>query len=109
MTPLLASNGAKGFHPVSPLIKHTESGFGNDFFLPPLPKNERPHFMSDITYVPFKDRVLCSINEAAEATGTSRSKIYEWLRTGTLRAVRLDGRTKVVVASLLELAKRGAA
>jgi hypothetical protein len=36
----------------------------------------------------------------------SRSKIYEWLRAGTLRSIRLDGRTKVVIASLLELAER---
>jgi excisionase family DNA binding protein len=59
-----------------------------------------------MTDIPFQDRVFCTINEAAEATGSSRSKIYEWLRAGTLRAVRLDGRTKVVVASLLELAER---
>jgi excisionase family DNA binding protein len=59
--------------------------------------------MSDI---PFRDRVLCSINEAAEATGSGRSKIYEWIRSGRLRTVRLDGRTKVVIASLLELAAR---
>jgi excisionase family DNA binding protein len=61
--------------------------------------------MSDFTYVPFRDRVLCSINEAAEAIGASRSKVYEWARTGKIRTVRMDGRTKIVIASLLKLAE----
>jgi excisionase family DNA binding protein len=57
-----------------------------------------------MTDIPFQDRVFCTINEAAEATGASRSKIYEWIKDQRLRAVRLDGRTKVVVASLVALA-----
>jgi excisionase family DNA binding protein len=57
-----------------------------------------------MTDIPFRDRVLCSINEAAEVTGASRSKVYEWIKDQRLRTVRLDGRTKVLVASLLELA-----
>jgi excisionase family DNA binding protein len=65
--------------------------------------------MSDISYVPFKDRIFCSINEAAAATGASRSKIYEWLKSGRIRSTRLDGRTKIQVSSLLELAAREAA
>jgi excisionase family DNA binding protein len=61
-----------------------------------------------MTDIPFRDRLFCSINEAAEATGTSRAKVYEWLRAGTVRGVRIDegGRTKILVASLLELAER---
>jgi excisionase family DNA binding protein len=59
------------------------------------------------TYVPFKERILCSINEAADATGASRSKIYEWAKAGRIRTVRIDGRTKIVIASLLELAAPG--
>jgi excisionase family DNA binding protein len=59
-----------------------------------------------MTDIPFRDRVLCSINEAAEATGSSRSKIYEWIKDQRIRVVRLDGRTKVVIASLVELAER---
>jgi excisionase family DNA binding protein len=65
--------------------------------------------MSDITYVPFKDRILCSINEAAAATGASRSKIYQWLKDGRIRTVRIDGRTKVLVESLLNLGREGTA
>jgi excisionase family DNA binding protein len=59
-----------------------------------------------MTDIPFRDRVFCTINEAAAATGSSRSKIYEWLKAGRIHAVRMDGRTKVVIASLLELAER---
>jgi excisionase family DNA binding protein len=59
-----------------------------------------------MTDIPFRDRVFCTINEAAEATGSSRSKIYEWIRHQRIRVVRMDGRTKVVIASLLELAER---
>jgi hypothetical protein len=50
--------------------------------------------------VPFRDRVLCSINEAAAATGASRSKVYQWIKDGRIR------RTKIIIASLLELAAR---
>jgi hypothetical protein len=59
-----------------------------------------------MTDIPFRDRLLCSINECATALGASRSKVYEPLRAEKIRSVRLDGRTKVVVASLLELAER---
>jgi excisionase family DNA binding protein len=61
-----------------------------------------------MTDIPFQDRLFCSINEAAVATGASRAKVYEWVRNGTIRAVRIDprGRTKILVASLLELSKR---
>jgi excisionase family DNA binding protein len=54
--------------------------------------------------IPFRERIYCTINEAAQATGSSRSKIYEWIRDQRIRVVRLDGRTKVLVASLIALA-----
>jgi excisionase family DNA binding protein len=53
--------------------------------------------------IPFRERIYCTINEAAEATGSGRSKIYELIKAERIRTVRIDGRTKVVVASLLEL------
>jgi excisionase family DNA binding protein len=56
--------------------------------------------MSDI---PFRDRIFCSVDEAAEATGASRSKIYAWLRAGRIRATQLDGRKKIHIDSLLRL------
>jgi excisionase family DNA binding protein len=59
--------------------------------------------------IPFRERIFCTINEAAQATGSGRSKIYELIRDGRLRTVRIDGRSKVVVASLLELGGEAAA
>jgi excisionase family DNA binding protein len=59
--------------------------------------------------IPFSQRIYCSINEAAEATGSGRSKIYELIKAARIRTVRIDGRTKVVVASLLELGSEHAA
>jgi excisionase family DNA binding protein len=59
--------------------------------------------------IPFRDRIYCTINEAAQATGSGRSKIYELIKAARIRTVRIDGRTKVVVASLLELGSEDAA
>jgi excisionase family DNA binding protein len=59
--------------------------------------------------IPFRERIYCSINEAAEATGSGRSKVYEWIKSGRLRTIRVDGRTKVIIASLLELGREVAA
>jgi excisionase family DNA binding protein len=55
------------------------------------------------TTLPFREQIFCSINQACQATGSSRSKIYEWIKAGRIRTIRIDDRTKVVVASLLEL------
>jgi excisionase family DNA binding protein len=59
--------------------------------------------------IPFRERIFCTINEAAQATGSGRSKIYELIKAGRIRTIRIDGRTKVVVASLLELGGKAAA
>jgi excisionase family DNA binding protein len=59
--------------------------------------------------IPFRERIFCTINEAAQATGSGRSKIYELIKAERIRTVRIDGRTKVVVASLLELGGEAAA
>ncbi len=56
-----------------------------------------------MTDIPFREKVLCSVNEAAAAISVSRAKLYLLIRSGRLRTVRIDDRTKVVVASLLEL------
>jgi excisionase family DNA binding protein len=53
--------------------------------------------------IPFRERIFCTINEAAQATGSGRSKIYELIKAARIRTARIDGRTKVVVACLLEL------
>jgi excisionase family DNA binding protein len=56
--------------------------------------------------IPFREHIYCTINEACQATGSGRSKVYEWIRDQRIRTVRIDGRTKILVQSLLELADR---
>jgi excisionase family DNA binding protein len=58
--------------------------------------------------IPFCERFFCSINEACEAIGFGRSKLYDLIKNGRIRTIRIDGRTKIVVASLLELGGDGA-
>jgi excisionase family DNA binding protein len=53
--------------------------------------------------IPFRERFYCSINEACEAIGFGRSKLYDLIKNERIRTIRIDGRTKIVVASLLEL------
>jgi hypothetical protein len=56
--------------------------------------------------IPFRERFYCSINEGCQAIGFGRSKIYQLIKAGRIRTIRIDNRTKIVVASLLELAAR---
>jgi excisionase family DNA binding protein len=62
-----------------------------------------------MTDIPFRDRIYCTINEAAQATGSGRSKIYELIKAARIRTVRIDGRTKILVESLLNLGREDAA
>jgi excisionase family DNA binding protein len=59
--------------------------------------------------IPFRERIFCTINEAAQATGSGRSKIYELIKAARIRTVRIDGRTKILVESLLNLGREDAA
>jgi excisionase family DNA binding protein len=59
--------------------------------------------------IPFRERIFCTINEAAQATGSGRSKIYELIKAERIRTVRIDGRTKILVESLLNLGSEYAA
>jgi excisionase family DNA binding protein len=58
--------------------------------------------------IPFRERIFCTINEAAQATGSGRSKIYELIKAERIRTVRIDGRTKILVESLLNLGREDA-
>lgn len=48
------------------------------------------------------DKLLLTTTEAAEALGICRSKLYELLRSGRLRSVRIDGSRRVSAAELRE-------
>ncbi|MGO9450969.1 MAG: helix-turn-helix transcriptional regulator [Candidatus Binataceae bacterium] len=55
------------------------------------------------------ERVLVRPAEAAQMIGVSRSKVYELIGSGALRAVRLDGGRllRVPVAEIHKLADQG--
>ena len=52
--------------------------------------------------------VCVSVNEARQALGVGRTKLYELINAGKLRVVRLGRRTLVSTESLRELAQGGA-
>jgi excisionase family DNA binding protein len=50
--------------------------------------------------------MLVCPEDAARVLGIGRTKVYELMRTGALRSVRLDGLRRVPVAALDEFVKR---
>jgi hypothetical protein len=57
--------------------------------------------------IPFSERPSCSVNEAVEASGLARSKVFDLIKTGRLASVKIDKRRMVIVPSLLELMRTG--
>lgn len=53
--------------------------------------------------VPFSERLTCSVDEAAGATGLSRSLLYERMKSGDLEFRKHGTRRLIVVASLKRL------
>ena len=49
------------------------------------------------------EKRTCSVEEAAEIVGISRSKAYECVRDGTLPSIRFGRRIVVPVSALLQL------
>ncbi len=52
------------------------------------------------------DKLLLTPNEAATALGIGRSKVYELMRTGTLRSIRIDSCRRVATEDLTALVER---
>ena len=52
--------------------------------------------------IPSMVPLLCSVNQAADALGLSRSMVYELIRSGRLRTVKQGRRRLVPVAALSE-------
>jgi excisionase family DNA binding protein len=50
--------------------------------------------------VPLADKLLLSDVECAALIGSSRSKVREWIKDGTLRSLRLDGHRRIRRADL---------
>jgi excisionase family DNA binding protein len=53
--------------------------------------------------LPFAERLSCTIDEACEATGLGRTKLYELIGTGQLITTTVGRRRLVMVRSLLAL------
>jgi excisionase family DNA binding protein len=52
------------------------------------------------------DKLLLTPNEAAAALGIGRSKVYELMRAGTLRSIRIDSCRRVAAEDLAALVER---
>ncbi|WKA29815.1 excisionase family DNA-binding protein [Bradyrhizobium roseum] len=53
--------------------------------------------------IPFAERLSCTIDEACEATGLGRTKLYELIATGQLIATTVGRRRLIMVRSLFAL------
>jgi excisionase family DNA binding protein len=51
--------------------------------------------------LPFAERISCTIDEACEATGLGRTKLYELIGAGQLITTTVGRRRLVIVRSLL--------
>jgi excisionase family DNA binding protein len=52
--------------------------------------------------IPFQERLTCTIQEACEASGLGRTKLYEMLGDGRLESTKVDSRRLINVPSLLK-------
>ena len=52
------------------------------------------------------DKMLLTPTEAAQALGVGRSKVYELMRSGALRSVRIDSCRRIPVDDLSALVAR---
>lgn len=59
--------------------------------------------------VPFRERLLCSVNEALAAVSLGRTKFYELVGNGTIQTRKVGKKTLVVVDSLKALVPQQAA
>lgn len=58
--------------------------------------------------IPTQEKITLRINEATAVSGLSRSTIYELLKAGKLRAVKVGGRRLISRESLQALLQTGA-
>ncbi|WP_407080446.1 helix-turn-helix domain-containing protein [Bradyrhizobium roseum] len=56
--------------------------------------------------VPFAERLSCTIDEACDATGLGRTKLYELIGTGQLITTTVGRRRLVMIRSLLALLEK---
>jgi Helix-turn-helix domain len=54
-------------------------------------------------HIPFSERPTCSVEEAAKASGLSRSMIYNKMDSGEIEWTKVNARRLIKVKSLLRL------
>jgi hypothetical protein len=54
-----------------------------------------------MAHIPFKERPTCTINEACQATGFCRSRIYRDLGAGLIQSIQIEAPRFILVPSLL--------
>ena len=64
--------------------------------------------MDNQTAIPANERIALRIRDAATISGLSRSTLYELLKAGKLRAVKIGGRRLILRDSLEALLRGGA-
>jgi excisionase family DNA binding protein len=67
---------------------------------PPITRACGHHSPPASPAVPLADKLLLSDVECAALIGSSRSKVREWIKDGTLRSLRLDGHRRIRRADL---------
>ena len=73
------------------------NGKDHSRFGPSIPDARAP------TTIPFVQRLTCTIDEACEATGLGRTKLYELIGAGRLATTTVGRRRLVIVRSLQAL------
>jgi excisionase family DNA binding protein len=53
--------------------------------------------------IPFAERLSCTIEEACQATGLGRTKLYEMMDAGHVQTTHVGKRRLVLVPSLVQL------
>ena len=53
--------------------------------------------------IPFGERLTCSVDDATEASGLSRSMIYNKMKSGEIEWTKIGARRLIKVSSLLRL------
>jgi hypothetical protein len=56
-----------------------------------------------MTTIPFAQRLSCTIDQACQATGIGRTKLYEEMSAGRVRTTNVGKRRLVLVPSLCQL------
>jgi excisionase family DNA binding protein len=77
--------------------QHQHNGAGRDPLGPP------GQHSSETPVIPFAQRLTCTIDEACQATGLGRTKLYELIGAGCLDTTTIGRRRLVLVRSLRAL------